>query len=86
MITLDGTAPYDFVRDEVVDLGVGLLRLEQRRHRLEDLFRADEKRASRWLSRLDGAQDSIYDLGYRPYDGARLGRRLRGHSRCTCYT
>jgi ABC-2 type transport system ATP-binding protein len=43
VITLDGTAPYDLVRDEVVDLGVGLLRLEQGRHRLEDLFRVDEK-------------------------------------------
>ncbi len=41
LITLDGNEPYDLVRDEVVDLGVGLLRLEQGRHRLEDLFRAD---------------------------------------------
>jgi ABC-2 type transport system ATP-binding protein len=41
MINLDGTQPYDLVRDEVVDLGVGLLRVEQRRHRLEDLFRVD---------------------------------------------
>jgi ABC-2 type transport system ATP-binding protein len=41
MISLDGKQPYDLVRDEVVDLGVGLLRVEQRRHRLEDLFRVD---------------------------------------------
>jgi ABC-2 type transport system ATP-binding protein len=41
MINLDGNQPYDLVRDEVVDLGVGLLRVEQRRHRLEDLFRVD---------------------------------------------
>jgi ABC-2 type transport system ATP-binding protein len=37
--------PYDMVRDEIARMGVGLLRLEQRRHRLEDLFRgsyADE--------------------------------------------
>ena len=39
---LDGAAPYDIVRDEVVQLGVGLLRLEQRRHSLEDLFRTEE--------------------------------------------
>ncbi|HLG12138.1 MAG TPA: ABC transporter ATP-binding protein [Dehalococcoidia bacterium] len=41
LINLDGTQPYDLVRDEVAELGVGLLRLEQGRHRLEDLFRAD---------------------------------------------
>jgi ABC-2 type transport system ATP-binding protein len=30
--------PYDVVRDAVADLGLALVRLEQRRHRLEDLF------------------------------------------------
>jgi ABC-2 type transport system ATP-binding protein len=44
-IGLDGVMPYDIVRDEVVDLGVGLLRMEQRRHHLEDLFRADPDEA-----------------------------------------
>ena len=43
LINLDGTQPYDLVRDEVAELGVGLLRLEQGRHRLEDLFRVDDK-------------------------------------------
>ncbi|HEX3220685.1 MAG TPA: ABC transporter ATP-binding protein, partial [Candidatus Limnocylindria bacterium] len=33
--------PYDIVRDEVAEMGLALVRLEQRRHRLEDLFRAD---------------------------------------------
>ncbi|MPZ48074.1 MAG: ATP-binding cassette domain-containing protein [Dehalococcoidia bacterium] len=42
LIHLDGSAPYDLVRDAVVGLDAGLLRLEQRRHRLEDLFRSDE--------------------------------------------
>jgi ABC-2 type transport system ATP-binding protein len=32
---------YDIVRDAVVDLGLALVRLEHRRHRLEDLFRED---------------------------------------------
>jgi ABC-2 type transport system ATP-binding protein len=41
LISIDGEAPYDIVRDEVIDLGVGLLRMEQRRHRLEDLFRVE---------------------------------------------
>jgi ABC-2 type transport system ATP-binding protein len=40
-ISLNGDEPYDLVRDAVVDLGVGLLRLEQGRHRLEDLFRPE---------------------------------------------
>jgi ABC-2 type transport system ATP-binding protein len=41
LISLDGPEPYDLVRDIVAELGVGLLRLEQRRHTLEDLFRVD---------------------------------------------
>ncbi|HLF79486.1 MAG TPA: ABC transporter ATP-binding protein [Dehalococcoidia bacterium] len=41
-ISIDDLKPYDIVRDEVVSLGVGLLRMEQRRHHLEDLFRAGE--------------------------------------------
>jgi ABC-2 type transport system ATP-binding protein len=40
-ISLNGDEPYDLVRDAVVDLDVGLLRLEQGRHRLEDLFRPE---------------------------------------------
>ncbi|MEZ4554170.1 MAG: ABC transporter ATP-binding protein [Dehalococcoidia bacterium] len=34
----DGLAPYDLIRDTVVDLEVGLVRMSQRRHTLEDLF------------------------------------------------
>jgi ABC-2 type transport system ATP-binding protein len=41
-VNIGETAPYDIVRDAVVDMGVGLIRLEQRRHRLEDLFRVEE--------------------------------------------
>ena len=43
LVGLDGSAPYDIVRDEVVALGVGLMRMEQRRHTLEDLFRTDRE-------------------------------------------
>jgi ABC-2 type transport system ATP-binding protein len=39
LIALDGERAYDLVRDTVVDLGLPLIRIEQRRHRLEDLFR-----------------------------------------------
>ncbi len=31
--------PYDLVRDTIDELGLGLVRLEHRRHRLEDLYR-----------------------------------------------
>jgi ABC-2 type transport system ATP-binding protein len=37
---------YDLVRDAVDELGLALVRLEHRRHRLEDLFRADEPAAA----------------------------------------
>jgi ABC-2 type transport system ATP-binding protein len=32
---------YDVVRDSVVELGLGLLRMERRRHRMAEIFRAD---------------------------------------------
>jgi ABC-2 type transport system ATP-binding protein len=32
---------YDIVRDNVVRLGLGLLRMERRRHRMAEIFRAD---------------------------------------------
>ncbi|WP_431043214.1 ABC transporter ATP-binding protein [Streptomyces sp. P1-3] len=34
-----GDATYDTVRDAVADLGVGLVRMEQRRHRIAEIFR-----------------------------------------------
>jgi ABC-2 type transport system ATP-binding protein len=36
---------YDLVRDSVADLGLALVRMEPRRHRLEDLFRDEEPAA-----------------------------------------
>jgi hypothetical protein len=43
LIGLDGQGPvegvYDIVRDAVVELTLPLVRLEHRRHSLEDLFR-----------------------------------------------
>src|SRR6476646_9388247 len=39
LVELDGEGPYDAIRDTVADLGLSLIRLEQRRHGLEDLFR-----------------------------------------------
>jgi ABC-2 type transport system ATP-binding protein len=39
LVALAGDRTYDAVRDAVVDLGLPLIRIEPRRHRLEDLFR-----------------------------------------------
>jgi ABC-2 type transport system ATP-binding protein len=39
LIDLTDERPFDIVRDTVADLGLPLIRIEQRRHRLEDLFR-----------------------------------------------
>jgi ABC-2 type transport system ATP-binding protein len=33
---------YDLVRDQVADLGLGLIRLEQQRHHMAELFRPEE--------------------------------------------
>jgi ABC-2 type transport system ATP-binding protein len=41
LLQLDGDATFDAVRDVVADLGLPLSRMEQRRHRIEELFRAD---------------------------------------------
>jgi ABC-2 type transport system ATP-binding protein len=39
LVALEDERPYDLVRDLTAELGLPLVRLEQRRHRLEDLFR-----------------------------------------------
>jgi ABC-2 type transport system ATP-binding protein len=44
LVALGEAEPFDLIRDEVVALNMGLLRLEQQRHTLEDLFR-DEMEA-----------------------------------------
>jgi ABC-2 type transport system ATP-binding protein len=41
LVALQDDRPYDIVRDLVAELGLPLIRLEQRRHSLEDLFRDD---------------------------------------------
>jgi ABC-2 type transport system ATP-binding protein len=42
LIQLAGDHTYDAVRDAVADLGLPLSRMEQRRHRIEELFRDDD--------------------------------------------
>ncbi|MCG6494827.1 ABC transporter ATP-binding protein [Kitasatospora sp. A2-31] len=38
LVRLAGDGTYDAIRDAVADLGLGLVRLEQRRHRVAELF------------------------------------------------
>ncbi len=41
LVTLEGQPPFDLIRDTVVDLGLGLVRMQQRHRTLEDLFRVE---------------------------------------------
>jgi ABC-2 type transport system ATP-binding protein len=45
LVAVQDRGTYDQVRDAVVELDLPLVRIEARRHRLEDLFR-DEGRAA----------------------------------------
>lgn len=40
LVSIDGAPPYDLIRDEIVDLGLGLVRMQQSRRSLDELFRA----------------------------------------------
>ena len=55
LVQLAGDETYDVVRDAVADLGLPLNRMEQRRHRIEELFRDDPATAS--PEHITGAAD-----------------------------
>jgi ABC-2 type transport system ATP-binding protein len=38
LLTAQGEETYDLVRDVVADLGIGLVRMEQRRHHISEVF------------------------------------------------
>jgi ABC-2 type transport system ATP-binding protein len=42
LVRLEGEATYDVIRDVIAELGLPLNRLEQRRRRVEELFRDDQ--------------------------------------------
>lgn len=44
-VALNGVDPYDEIRDCIVEMEMGLVRLEQRRQSLEDIFRPEEPEA-----------------------------------------
>jgi ABC-2 type transport system ATP-binding protein len=46
LVRLEGDGTYDVIRDVIADLGLPLNRLEQRRRRVEELFRDDQAPAS----------------------------------------
>lgn len=41
LLTATGEETYDLVRDVVADLGLGLVRMEQRRHHISEVFKSD---------------------------------------------
>ncbi|MFC1400619.1 MULTISPECIES: ABC transporter ATP-binding protein [Streptacidiphilus] len=42
LVEIKGEETYDLVRDAVADLGVGLVRMEQRRHHISEVFSYDQ--------------------------------------------
>jgi ABC-2 type transport system ATP-binding protein len=54
-VLITGEATFDAVRDAVAGLGLPLTRMEQRRHRVEELFRDDGELAAQ--GGLTGAVD-----------------------------
>jgi len=43
MVDIDGDETYDAVRDAVAELGTGLVRMEQHRHRIAEIFRGGDE-------------------------------------------
>ena len=52
VVLIAGDETFDAVRDAVARLGLPLIRMEQRRHRVEELFRADASIAGAALARV----------------------------------
>jgi ABC-2 type transport system ATP-binding protein len=45
LLTAQGEDTYDVVRDVVADLGLGLVRMEQRRHHISEVFTNEDSSA-----------------------------------------
>lgn len=45
LLTAEGEETYDVVRDVVADLGLGLVRMEQRRHHISEVFKDSDEQA-----------------------------------------
>ncbi|MFI6382104.1 ABC transporter ATP-binding protein [Streptomyces sp. NPDC050658] len=46
LLEAEGEGTYDLVRDLVADLGLGLVRMEQRRHHIAEVFRSEQSEQS----------------------------------------
>ena len=47
LLTAQGEETYDVVRDVIADLGLGLVRMEQRRHHIAEVFTSSDEREQR---------------------------------------
>ncbi|MFD7015184.1 ABC transporter ATP-binding protein [Streptomyces sp. NPDC059928] len=61
LVEATGDDTYDTVRDTVADLGLGLVRMEQRRHHIAEVFRTPaqepvSERAAAWAATAAGAE------------------------------
>ncbi len=54
LVLITGEPTFDIVRDAVAGLGLPLTRMEQRRHRVEELFRDSGEPAGRLTGAIDG--------------------------------
>ncbi len=45
LLTAQGEETYDLVRDVIADLGLGLVRMEQRRHHISEVFKSGDDAA-----------------------------------------
>ena len=70
-----GESTYDQILGAVADLDLPLHRLDQRRHRVAELFAGE-------ASNVADTTGVIHDIGYQRYQGARLGR---GYARALVY-
>ncbi len=60
-----GEETYDTIRDTVADLGLGLVRLEQRRHHVSEIFTADEQADEQPAEQTAEQTDKQADQGER---------------------
>ncbi|MET8687620.1 ABC transporter ATP-binding protein [Streptomyces sp. NPDC004732] len=64
LLTAEGEETYDLVRDLVADLGLGLVRMEQRRHHIAEVFKDEphqepvSERAAAWAATAAAAQQT----------------------------
>ncbi|MCX3058468.1 ABC transporter ATP-binding protein [Streptomyces beihaiensis] len=56
LVTAQGDETYDMVRDVVADLGLGLVRMEQRRHHIAEVFRPADGQREQQLAAVAAQQ------------------------------